>query len=56
MSSPSYLIVKRKGGTNANNEPGSGRSVEVTTYEIIEKKHKILSEDCRLKFPEIRRL
>ncbi|XP_014469757.1 PREDICTED: putative uncharacterized protein FLJ37770 [Dinoponera quadriceps] len=57
-SSPSYSTVKqwvsefKKGRTSTSDDPRSGRSVEVTTPEMIEKIHKIVMEDRRLKVSE----
>ena len=54
-SSPSYSTVKqwisefKKSRTNADDEPRSGRLIEVPTGEMIEKIHKIALEDRRLK-------
>lgn len=58
-SSPSYSMVKqwvsefKKGRTSTSDEPRSGRPVEVTTPEMIDKIHKIVVEDRRLKVSEI---
>ena len=58
-SSPSYSMVKqwisefKKSHTSTDDEPRSGRLVEVTTGEMIEKIHKIVLGDRRLKMSQI---
>ena len=58
-SSPSYTTIKRwvaefkMGRISTNDEPRSGRLVEVTTPGIIEKIHKIVLADRRVKVREI---
>lgn len=58
-SSPSYSTIKqwvsefKMGRVSTSDKPRSGRPVEVTTSEMIEKIHKIVLEDRRLKVHEI---
>lgn len=58
-AAPSYSMIKRwvsefkMGRTSTHDEPRSGRPVEVTTPEMIEKIHKIVLGDRRLKLHEI---
>jgi len=58
-SSPSYSTIKqwvsefKMGRVSTSDEARSGRPVEVTTSEMIEKIHKIVLEDRRLKVHQI---
>lgn len=51
--------IKRQGAalkiswTSTNDEPCSGRFIEVTTHEMIEKIHKIVLTDRRVKISQI---
>ncbi|XP_055918683.1 protein GVQW3-like [Eupeodes corollae] len=56
---PSYSTINqwvsefKKGRLSTSDEPHSGRPVEVTTPDMIEKIHQIVLEDHRLKVHEI---
>lgn len=58
-SAPSYLMIKRwvavfkMGRTNTSDEPRSRRPVMMTTPETIEKIHRVVLEDRRLKLFKI---
>ncbi|XP_055916969.1 protein GVQW3-like [Eupeodes corollae] len=58
-SCPSYSTIKqwvsefKKGRVSTSDESRSGRPVEVTTPDMIEKIHQIVLEDRRLKVHEI---
>lgn len=58
-SSPSFTTVKywvaefKRGRTNCQDEPRSGRPNEVTSPEMVKKIHKIVLDDRRLKVREL---